>query len=46
MTFKEKLLIDIREYYNDKKSGEDKPGSKGIALTLEQWHELYKKVCS
>ena len=37
MTF---LLIDIREYYDDKKSGEEKPGKKGISLNPDQWNAL------
>ncbi|TYJ57041.1 hypothetical protein B9479_002320 [Cryptococcus floricola] len=38
-TFKGKTLIDIRETYKDKASGEMKPGSKGISLTPEQASE-------
>jgi len=34
--FKGMQLVDIREFYTDKASGEDKPGKKGISLTLEQ----------
>ena len=33
--FKGKLLVDIREFYNDK--GEMKPGKKGIALSKEKF---------
>jgi hypothetical protein len=29
-TFKGKQLIDIREYYEDKETGEMKPGKKGL----------------
>jgi hypothetical protein len=38
--FKKTVLIDVREYYSDKTSGESKPGSKGISLTPEQWQAL------
>ncbi|RSH82217.1 hypothetical protein EHS25_005927 [Saitozyma podzolica] len=38
--FKGKTLVDIREHYKDKTSGEMKPGSKGISLTREQWETL------
>jgi len=33
------ILIDIREYYQDK-SGESKPGKKGISLTAEQFQAV------
>ena len=36
--FKGKLLVDNREFYNDK--GEMKPGKKGIALSKENWNKL------
>ncbi|CED85265.1 Transcriptional coactivator [Phaffia rhodozyma] len=35
--FKGKPLIDLREYYTDKTTGEAKPGSKGISLSPDQW---------
>ncbi|KAJ7045545.1 transcriptional Coactivator p15-domain-containing protein [Mycena alexandri] len=38
--FKGSTLIDIREFYTDKETGEPKPGKKGISLTPEQWQEL------
>ncbi|KAJ7703166.1 transcriptional Coactivator p15-domain-containing protein, partial [Mycena rosella] len=34
--FKGTTLIDIREFYLDKASGEQKPGKKGISLGLDQ----------
>lgn len=33
-------LVDIREFYIDKQSGEKKPGKKGISLTEETWKKL------
>ncbi|ODV95957.1 hypothetical protein PACTADRAFT_80039 [Pachysolen tannophilus NRRL Y-2460] len=33
-------LVDIREYYLDKASGELRPGKKGISLTEESWNLL------
>ncbi|KAL0218151.1 hypothetical protein RCL1_008999 [Eukaryota sp. TZLM3-RCL] len=40
-SFKNTLLIDIREHYTDSE-GEIKPGKKGISLSLEQYRELLK----
>ena len=42
--FKGRLLVNIREYYDDKVTGEEKPGSKGIALSLDQWKMLKDTV--
>ena len=36
--FKGKLLIDIREFYDDK--GEMRPGKKGICLSIDNWKKL------
>lgn len=36
--FKGKILIDVREYYEE--GGALKPGRKGISLSLEQWRAL------
>ncbi|ABN66279.2 predicted protein [Scheffersomyces stipitis CBS 6054] len=33
-------LVDIREFYIDKDSGEKKPGKKGISLTEDTWYKL------
>ena len=41
--FKGKVLIDIREYYEDN-DGNLKPGKKGIALQVEQWEALKGQI--
>lgn len=33
-------IVDIREFYVDKKTGEKKPGKKGISLTEDLWQKL------
>ncbi|KAI9016149.1 transcriptional Coactivator p15-domain-containing protein [Hyaloraphidium curvatum] len=38
--YKGTLLFDIREYYQDKASGNEMPGKKGISLTEAQFHAL------
>ncbi|KAK6047674.1 transcriptional Coactivator p15 [Cooperia oncophora] len=38
--FRGKMLIDIREYYSDKTSGELRPSKKGISLSKEQYQNL------
>jgi hypothetical protein len=35
-----KVLVNIREFYEDKKTGEEKPGNKGIALPADQWEQF------
>ena len=42
--FKSSLLVDIREFYEDRVSGEELPGKKGISLTLEQFHKLKELI--
>nr|CAH8827527.1 unnamed protein product [Trichobilharzia regenti] len=42
--FRGKVFVDIREYYEDKSSGELKPGKKGISLNLEQWEYLKSSI--
>lgn len=32
--------MNIREFYKDKNTDEEKPGKSGIALTVEQWNTL------
>ncbi|KAK1924380.1 transcriptional Coactivator p15-domain-containing protein [Papiliotrema laurentii] len=39
------VLVDIREFYKDKTSGQIRPGAKGISLKPEQW-ELLKNNSS
>ncbi|KAK0226101.1 transcriptional Coactivator p15-domain-containing protein [Armillaria fumosa] len=41
-SFKGMPLLDIREFYGQE--GEEKPGKKGISLSLEQWNTLKKGV--
>jgi hypothetical protein len=43
-TFRGKVIIDIREYYEDKTTGETKPGKKGIALSVDQWEKLKDSI--
>ncbi|XP_003746678.1 activated RNA polymerase II transcriptional coactivator p15 [Galendromus occidentalis] len=38
--FKGRVLVNIREFYEDKNSGELRPGKKGIALSADQWNRL------
>lgn len=38
--YKGMMLVDIREMYNDKNTGELKPGAKGISLSVEQFSAL------
>ncbi|CAM9785755.1 unnamed protein product [Sphacelaria rigidula] len=42
--FKGMTLIDIREYYEDKNTGELKPGKKGISLQADQWEALKENM--
>ncbi|WRT66205.1 uncharacterized protein IL334_003158 [Kwoniella shivajii] len=43
-TFKGKVLVDMREMYKDKGTGQMKPGSKGISLTKEQWDLIKNNI--
>ncbi|KAJ3051727.1 hypothetical protein HK097_007255 [Rhizophlyctis rosea] len=38
--FKSMTLVNIREYYVDKKDGVEKPGKKGITLSPEAWNVI------
>jgi len=38
--FKGRVLVDVREFYEDKNTGELKPGKKGISLNVENWNKL------
>ena len=42
--FRSSILIDIREYYEDKESNEERPGKKGISLTKEQYEKLKELI--
>ncbi|WWC61724.1 uncharacterized protein I303_104309 [Kwoniella dejecticola CBS 10117] len=42
--FKGKVLVDIRETYKDKNTGQVKPGNKGIALSKEQWDLIKNNI--
>jgi len=42
-TFKNQVLINIREYYTNN-VGEELPGKKGISLTQDQWEKLKQHV--
>ncbi len=42
--FKSNILVDIREFYEDRVTGEDLPGKKGISLTLEQFLKLKELI--
>lgn len=42
--YNKKLLINIREYYQDKASNEMKPGKKGIALNESQFQKLVDNI--
>ncbi|KAK8864258.1 hypothetical protein IAR55_001504 [Kwoniella newhampshirensis] len=44
--FKSMILIDVRETYKDKSTGDMKPGAKGISLTTEQWEVLKNNIDS
>lgn len=37
-------LVDIREFFEDKETGEKKPTKKGISLTEESWKKLVSSV--
>ena len=42
--FKGKTYIDIREFYEDKDTGEKKPGKKGIMINVEQWGKITQSI--
>lgn len=46
-SFKNSPLLDIREFYEDKTTGQEKPGKKGISLSREQvcFHRPIHDVC-
>ena len=42
--FEGKLLVHIRHFYEDRTTGEEKPGKNGIALSVDQWNKLKEQV--
>ncbi|XP_048584005.1 activated RNA polymerase II transcriptional coactivator p15 [Nematostella vectensis] len=42
--FRGKVYVDIREFYEDKNSGDMKPGKKGISLPVDQWGKLKELI--
>ena len=42
--YKDNVVINLREYYEDKMTGEVKPGNKGISLTVDQWKRLHEQA--
>ena len=43
--FKGRVLVNIREFYEDRMTGEEKPGKTGIALSVDQWNSFKEQVC-
>ncbi|KAJ8943526.1 hypothetical protein NQ318_023036 [Aromia moschata] len=43
--FKGKWYVDIREFYTTN-DGDNRPGRKGIMLTMEQWQKLKSHIDS
>ncbi|XP_077516399.1 single stranded-binding protein c31A isoform X2 [Amblyomma americanum] len=41
--FKGRVMVDIREYYEDSNC-DLKPGKKGICLQLDQWNALKNQI--
>jgi len=42
--FKGSMRVDIREFYNDKDSGDLRPGVKGISLSTTEWEKLKQLI--
>ncbi|KAK7737902.1 hypothetical protein SLS53_006280 [Cytospora paraplurivora] len=42
--FKGNVYVNLREYYEDKKTGAMRPGTKGIMLSIEQYKTLLSNV--
>jgi hypothetical protein len=42
--FKGRLIVNFREFYEDKQTGEEKPGKTGITLNKDQWMTFKSQV--
>jgi sulfur relay (sulfurtransferase) DsrC/TusE family protein len=43
-TFKNEIVVNIRQFYASYNTGEELPGKTGIALRVEHWNIILKHV--